>query len=116
MALIETSPNWPDLLIQVFLLGKHWDHHFLWTGEEWVVFGGLASASFLDENGCNLDKESFHECNCCLELVSTCIDAQCQIRSGLNSQCGRPSSHFFFRLRHVMQPVLVRLLKLRLRF
>lgn len=56
MASIETFPNWPDLLIQVFPLGKHWDHRFLWIGEGQVAFGALASASFLDENDCNLDK------------------------------------------------------------
>lgn len=56
MALVETPPNWPDLLIQVFLLGKHWDRRFLWIGEGQVAFEVSASASFLDENGCNLDK------------------------------------------------------------
>jgi hypothetical protein len=28
-ALTETFPSWPDVLIQEFLLGNGWDHHFL---------------------------------------------------------------------------------------
>lgn len=59
-------------------------------------------------------KENHLEYNCCLRTCQRLLKWDGD--AGRSSHSGFCSSHFFLRFRHVRQPVLVRLLKLRLRF
>jgi hypothetical protein len=78
---------------------------------------GVASARFLaiDLVAGILNRQSHHEDNCYLgkESVSTWTNRSL---NQYHSHSGRVSSHFFFRLRQVIHPVFVRLLKFLFRF
>jgi hypothetical protein len=79
----------------------------LWPG---VVVEVSLSRS-LAKGSCwhSLHTRSHHECNCYLIPVLAKLFLSCMSQGRIDVHSGFASSHFFFRFRHVPQPVLVRL-------
>ena len=94
---VANLPNRQDVVLRLLIE----EERVAWP--YWLTFAILLEC-------CNLRRQIHPGCNCCLMPISNDLNF-----GRYNLHSGFVSSHFFFLRRQVKQPVLVRLLNIRLR-